>query len=417
MQLHKRFTTEQIKTILAGYSQGNINLAEALELLGVKRTQFFVWLKKYRLNPGKFVVNYRRQAKPRINQKEEAKIEAALVEDHQLVANPAIPLKYYNYSAVKDRLQTQGVLVSLPTIINRAKHYGYYIPRKKAKKVHDREVITSAIGALVQHDASLHLWSPYAKQKWTLITSLDDYSRKLLYADLVVSETTWAHIIAAKQLILEYGVPLRYYVDSLRIFRFVAHGRSIWVNQTTHTDEVNPQWKQAVETAGAEVIFALSPQAKGKIERPYRWLQDRIVRTCAREKIGDIEAAREMLRFEVNRYNSHQVHSTTKEIPQLRFDRAKKEGKNLFRPFTIPKPYTHLNDIFCLRETRTTDAYRKISLWSQQIKLAKVAPYEKVDIHLISDAKRQVIAVRIWWQEKLVFRTTYPRSIFPKVRF
>jgi len=40
----------------------------------------------------------------------------------------------------------------------------------------------------------------FAKEKWTLITSIDDFSRKLLYADFVSSETTWAHIQAAQVL-------------------------------------------------------------------------------------------------------------------------------------------------------------------------------------------------------------------------
>jgi hypothetical protein len=58
------------------------------------------------------------------------------------------------------------------------------IEKELRKKVHDREVITTAIGALIQHDGSHHRWSPYARDKWVLITSLDDFSRKLLYADL-----------------------------------------------------------------------------------------------------------------------------------------------------------------------------------------------------------------------------------------
>ena len=81
--------------------------------------------------------------------------------------------------------------------------------------------MTTAIGALIQHDASHHRWSPYARGKWTLITSLDDFSRKILYADFFEQETTWAHIKAAETLTRNYGIPLRYYVDSLRVFRFV----------------------------------------------------------------------------------------------------------------------------------------------------------------------------------------------------
>ena len=81
--------------------------------------------------------------------------------------------------------------VSLNTIISRAKDLGCYKPRRK-RKAHDREVVTAAIGALLQHDASNHLWSPFAQEKWALITTIDDFSRKLLFADFFPGETTWA---------------------------------------------------------------------------------------------------------------------------------------------------------------------------------------------------------------------------------
>ena len=86
------------------------------------------------------------------------------------------------------------------------------------------------------------------------------------------------------------------------------------------------------------------------MERHYRWLQDRIVRTYAIEKLSTIEEVRAVLKEELDRYNNHQVHSTTGEIPITRFEKARKEGKGLFRPFVLPKPYTSTKDIFCLRE-------------------------------------------------------------------
>jgi len=82
-----------------------------------------------------------------------------------------------------------------------------------------------------------------------------------------------------------------------------------------------------------DVTYALSPQAKGKVERPYRWLQDRIVRTCVYEKISELDDCRGVLRDEISRYNNHQVHSTTGEIPSIRFERALKSGNSLFRKF------------------------------------------------------------------------------------
>ena len=119
-----------------------------------------------------------------------------------------------------------------------------------------------------------------------------------------------------------YGLPLCYYVDSLRVFRFVQGRDSVWRKQVLETDDIDPQWRQMMRLLGVDVSYALSPQAKGKIERPYRWLQDRIVRTCALEKLTTIEEGRCVLKDEVNRYNNHQVHSTTGEIPAIRFEKA-----------------------------------------------------------------------------------------------
>jgi hypothetical protein len=74
---------------------------------------------------------------------------------------------------------------------------------------------------------------------------------------------------------------------------------------------------------GVDDTYTLSPQAKGKVERPYRWLQDRITRTCALEKLASLEKVRSVLRSEVRRYYNHQVHSTTGEIPGQRFESAR----------------------------------------------------------------------------------------------
>ena len=137
-----------------------------------------------------------------------------------------------------------------------------------------------------------------------------------------------------------YGLPLSYYVDNLRVFRFVQNRDSVWRKHILQTDDIDPQWRQVMRLMGVDVTYALSPQAKGKIERPYRWLQDRIVRTCALENLTTLEEVRGVLRDEVDRYNNHQVHSTTGEIPSLRFENARKNGNSFFRLFVLPKPYT-----------------------------------------------------------------------------
>ena len=410
-QLHKNFTDEQIKVLLHTYSQGKMGRVDIQEILGIGKTRFFALLKAYRQEPETFSIAYQRKSPVKLSTEVEAAIEDALLREKEIVEDPDLPISGYNYTAIRDRLQKEGIEVSVTTIIDRAKKMDCHKPRRK-RKVHDREVLTASIGALVQHDASLHLWAPEAKEKWTLITSIDDYSRKILFADFVPAETTWTHIQAAQTLITTYGLPLRYYVDSLRVFRFVQGRDSFWRKHVLETDDVVTQWSKIMQLLHVDVTYALSPQAKGKVERPYRWLQDRMVRTCIYEEISDLEGGRSVLRDEINRYNNHQVHSTTREIPSIRFERALEEGNSLFRKFSLPKPYTSPLDVFCLREKRMVNGYRRISLFKHQIEVPKVPLREYVDVHMVPDTAKGVMHIRIWWKEEMVHTVSLPLQGF-----
>ena len=393
-QLHKRFTDDQIKVMFQGYDTGKMRRAEVQEMLEIGKTRFFALLKEYKQNPDNFTVVYERASTAKLAEKTEAAIRDALLREKEIVEDANLPISGYNYTAIRDRLYTKGIEVSVTTIIDRAKKLDCHKARKK-RKAHDREVLTSSVGDLVQHDASLHKWSPFSKEKWYLITSIDDYSRKLLYADFVTKETTWAHIQASQALIKKYGMPLRYYVDSLRVFRFVQGRDSMWRKHVLQTDDVETQWGQMMRLMGIKVIHALSPQAKGKIERPYRWMQDRIVRTAIYEKLSSIDEVRSVLKNEINRYNNHQVHSTTGEIPEIRFRRALNSGNSLLRKFAVPQPFSSPQDVFCLRTTRMVDAYRRISLYNHKIEVPKVPLREDVTIHLIPNINKELMHVRI----------------------
>jgi len=86
----------------------------------------------------------------------------------------------------------------------------------------------------------------------------------MLYTKLLEKETSWAHIMALENVMLNVGIPLSYYVDCHSIFRFVQGRDSIWRNHRKFTDEVIPQWKQVLLDLNVNVTYALSPQAKGK---------------------------------------------------------------------------------------------------------------------------------------------------------
>lgn len=410
-QIHKRFTDEQVRMLFQSYSRGQISREDVQEILDIGRSRFFVLLKDYRQDPEGFSIAYQRTAPARLSAGVEAKIAQALLREKEIVEDPKLPITYYNYTAIQDRLAEKGVQVSLTTIIKRAKQLDCHIPRRK-RKAHDREVLTAAIGALIQHDSSLHQWSPYTQEKWYLVTSIDDYSRKLLFADFFPKETTWAHMQATQAVLQRYGLPVRYYVDSLRVFRFVQGRDSFWRKHVLETDDVDTQWSRMMRLLGVKVVHALSPQAKGKVERPYRWLQDRIVRTCVYENLSSLEDIRSVLKAEVDRYNNHQIHSTTGEIPNIRFQKAKNEGNSLFRKFTLPKPYRSPKDVFCLRVTRMVNGYRRISLFKHEIEVPNVPLREDVDVHLVPDEIKHLMHIRIWWHSKMVHSVSLPLKSF-----
>jgi transposase len=412
-QVHKRFTAEQIKVLFQGYCHGNLSRSNIEEMLGIGKTRFFALLKTYRQDPEAFSIVDQRSTQGRLSEETESKIKQELLRDKDLIDDEELPIHDYNYAALVDRLKKQGIQVSTTTVIKRAKALKCYKPKKKGK-AHDQEVLTASIGDLIQHDASLHKWSPYATEKWTLITSIDDYSRMLLYADFVAEENTWAHIQAAQSVLQTFGLPFRYYVDNLRVFRFVQKRDSFWRTHHVETDGVDPQWKQVLGEFKVNVIYALSPQAKGKVERPYRWLQDRIVRTCALDKLSSMEDTRAVLREEVHRYNFQQVHSTTGEVPAIRFANAKKAGNCLFRPFMLPKPYKSPKDVFCLRTKRILDGYRRISIDRHVIEVPKVEAREEVELRLVPDLAKHVLEIRIWFQDKMVHSVNLPLHEFQR---
>jgi hypothetical protein len=402
-QLHKEFTDTQVKELLERYVKREIKIQYVLEILGIKRSRFFVLLKDYRECPHGFSIQYGRKAKTRkISESIEQNIVRELQIEKKLIQDKEIPLRQYNYSYIRDLLREKyHQKVSLSTIIDRAKKHDCYVKRKPKKTPHDREVVTNYIGEIIQHDSSYHLWSPPAKEKWYLITSLDDFSRLILYATLVRKETSWAHILALQTVVLNYGAPFLYYVDSHSIFRFVQGRDSLWRKHYTLTDEADPQWKQVIGDCNIKVTYALSPQARGKVERPYGWLQDRLVRTCVREDVTDIREAQRVLSYEIHRYNYKQVHSTTQEVPYFRFQRALEEKKSVFREFRVRPPFQSVKDIFCLRVDRTVDPYRRISINNLQLKVSNSTPRKRVTLR-IYPLNNTISEVRFWSEDTLI---------------
>lgn len=417
--IHKRFSNEQVKDLMKRYEAGEISRPNIEMMLGIGQTRFFALIKAYRGNPETFNISYHRRNPTRsINQKVEKRIIQELAASQKLIKEKDVPIWRHNYSFIRQTLmEKDSQKVGLSTIIRKAKEHGFYIPRKKTTKPHDREVITNNVGELIQHDSSQHLFAPKAGRKWWLITSIDDHSRFIFYAKLVEHDTTWPHIVAVRYIFLKFGLPMRFYIDSDSIFRFVRGRDELHYKHHQLTDETRPQWTQILDECQVKPVFALSPQAKGKVERPYGWLQDHLVRLCYRENVTTLAQGNHILGQEVNAYNFKRVHSTIEDIPHLHYQRAIRDKRNLFRPFRIPAPFQSTKDIFCIRMDRTVDAYRTVTINNQKIKFSNAPIYEKIKLRIHPDTTTGISEIRFWHKEKLLDIQKIKTTLIDPVHF
>src|SRR3989338_7864873 len=106
-QLHTRFTDEQVRDMLQRYLKHDIEGPYIRTVLGLGKTQFFKLLTRYRAHPATFSIRYTRHTPTgRLDPQIDQNIVKELRIDQQAIQNPQIPLRSYNYSYVKARLQT-----------------------------------------------------------------------------------------------------------------------------------------------------------------------------------------------------------------------------------------------------------------------------------------------------------------------
>ena len=122
-QVHEWLIDEQVKMIGDRFIRKELSSEQAMQLLGLKRSQFFEWVKRYRESGEAFTIQYHRKGKSRrIRRAVERRILQELKAEKALIEDPALPVRSYNYSYIRDQLSRKyDDQVSLPTIIDRAK--------------------------------------------------------------------------------------------------------------------------------------------------------------------------------------------------------------------------------------------------------------------------------------------------------
>ena len=171
---------------------------------------------------------------------------------------------------------------------------GLWVPkRQRRKRPFQLRERRACVGELVQIDGSPHAWLEGRGPRCTLIAFIDDATGRLQYARFEPAETSRAYLRGLRSYVADYGRPVAFYSDRHSIF-------------TKHDpeDPTPTQFERAVRDLGIEPILALSPQAKGRVERSFQTFQDRLVKALRLAGVDTPEAANALLPRFVEHYNA-----------------------------------------------------------------------------------------------------------------
>lgn len=203
-------------------------------------------------------------------------------------------------------------------------------------------------GDIVQLDTTWGYW--LGGERLCLILLLDDYSRYILAAEFFWEDSAYNNMTMIRDVVQDYGVFRLLYTDNASFFKAIRHNRSAY--QQHRQGEYESEITRACREAGITHIThrPYQPQGKGKIERLFRFLQERLV---SQLKAGmDLEQANLKLWEWVDWYNLEHVNRTTGTTPKKRFDPA---------GFTPLSGEIHLDDVFCFQDSRKVDKCNQFS--------------------------------------------------------
>ena len=188
------------------------------------------------------------------------------------------------------------LIISKETLRQLMIKHGLWTPRQRRKvKQHQLRARRSCFGELVQIDGSPHDWFEGRADSCCLLVFIDDATSRIVEMLFVPTESTQGYFDATESYIKRYGRPAAFYTDKHGIFR---------VNMPEATESTgDTQFSRALKELDIELICAHSPQAKGRVERANKTLQDRLVKEMRLRKINNIEEANAYLPEFMKKHN------------------------------------------------------------------------------------------------------------------
>src|SRR5215207_3728846 len=361
---------------LARVDRGELQVAEAASLLGLSGRQVFRLLARFR-SDGAAGLASRRRGRPSNRRLPEAVREAALAIVRERYADFGPTL------AAEKLAERHDLRLSRETLRHWMAEAGLWIPRKaRRERVHQPRHRRDCPGELVQIDGCEHAWFEDRGPPCTLLAFVDDATSRLMHLWFVPAESAFAYMAATREYVEAHGKPVAFYSDKHGIFRVNRPDAARGDGMT--------QFGRALHELNVDIICANSPQAKGRVERAHKTLQDRLVKELRLAGIGTIEAANAFLPAFMADYNR-------------RFAKPAANGKDLHRPL---RAGDDLEDAFAWKEERTlsralTLQYDKVVFVLAPTDQAKAAIGKRVSVLDYPDGR---LAIRYKGVE-LAYRT------------
>lgn len=200
--------------------------------------------------------------------------------------------------------EREGICLSRATVQRVLRGAGIASPRKRrAPRFRSRRARRAAEGMLVQLDGSPHRWFGDRGPACSLQGAIDDATSKVVGAVFREQEDAAGYLVVMRQVILGPGVPLAVYSDRHSVF-WIKPKEGQTLEDEQGRERMPTQVGRACAELSVEMIFAGSPQAKGRIERLWNTFQDRLVAELRLAGITDIAGANAFLPGYLARHNA-----------------------------------------------------------------------------------------------------------------
>jgi len=253
--------------ILDKVQERSVTQAQAAEILAITTRQVRRLLKRYK-DKGASGVIHKLRGLPGNHQANADLLDQALATIREKYADFSVTLAH------EKLIKFHGFDYSRETLRQAMLTVGMWVVKRKPKVIiHQLRERRQQEGELIQIDGSPHDWFEGRAPYCNLLVFIDDATGKLKYLQFVAHETTEDYFAGIRYYLKTYGKPKSLYSDRHGIFRVNTSKKGT----ASVSDETGlTQFGRAMDELGIELIFANSPQAKGRVERVNRTLQDRL---------------------------------------------------------------------------------------------------------------------------------------------